>query len=329
MPKVKDVKEFWEENPLWTGESEFTPGSKDFFEEHDCIVINDCQGGRFDDRFLPSESNMARVLDLGCGIGFWTVQLAKRGCGQIVAADLTENALNLARKRCQIFNIEAEFRRENAEKMSFPDHSFTHVNCQGVIHHTPNTEACVAEIARVLMEGGSASISVYYKNFVLRMWPAIGYLGRFLSKLGFKLKGRGRENIYLEDDVNEIVRLYDGMDNPIGKAYSKKEFIDMLSAYFEIDETFLHFFPSRSLPFKLPAVVRRFLDKHLGFLIYATLTKKYRDGQESYGTRVAEAYGKDTTTHLMTSEPKKHRRKIRSRRSSYACTGAHRPVHEG
>lgn len=278
MPEVKDVKAFWEENPLWTGESEYPPGSREFFEEHDFFCIDDCLGGQIDERIFPPAKNRVRVLDLGCGIGFWTVQLSRRGCTQLVAADLTENAIELARIRCQIFDVAADFRQQNAEKMSFPNESFSHVNCQGVIHHTPNTEACIAEIARVLDKDGSASISVYYRNMVLKLWPAFGFVGRLLSKIGFQLKGRGRESIYAEADVNEIVRLYDGNKNPIGKVYSKEEFIELLSPYFDVEETFLHFFPSRSLPFKLPAVMRRLLDKNLGFLIYATVKKKSPDG---------------------------------------------------
>ena len=54
--------------------------------------------------------------------------------------------------------------------------------------------------------------------------------------------GRGREKIFLEKDPNEIVRLYDGGDNPIGKAYSKNEFIKRLDPYFKINQSFLHFF---------------------------------------------------------------------------------------
>lgn len=275
---IRDVKEFWEENPLWTGESGYQTGSLEFFKEHDFVCIHECQGGRFDERFVPAEKNRDGVLDLGCGIGFWTVQLAKRGCYNIVAADLTENALRLARKRCELFGVEAKFMQENAEALTFEDQYFHHVNCQGVIHHTPDTESCVAEIARVLKPGGSASISVYYKNLILRIWPAIGFIGKSLSRFGFKLKGRGREGIYAEHDVNEIVRLYDGVDNPIGKAYSRKEFIDMLSPHFDVEETFLHFFPARSLPFKVPAFLHRFLDRNLGFLIYANVTKKSKIG---------------------------------------------------
>jgi SAM-dependent methyltransferase len=274
MPNIDDVKDFWEENPLWTGESKYTPGSKEFFTEHDVVCIEDCQAGTFDLRTVPDARNKDRVLDLGCGIGFWTIQLAQRGCDNIVAADLTQNAIEIAKKRCDIFHVKAEFSQQNAEKMTFEDGSFSHVNCQGVIHHTPNTEVCVAEISRVLRHEGTASISVYYKNIFLRLWPFIGCLGGVLNKLGFCLKGRGRDSIVAEQNIDEIVRLYDGSDNPIGKAYSKKEFISMLSPYFNVEETYLHFFPSRALPFKLPRIVRLFLDKNAGFMIYATLTKK-------------------------------------------------------
>ena len=34
--------------------------------------------------------------------------------------------------------------------------------------------------------------------------------------------------------IDEIIRLYDGVDNPIGKAYTKEEFCRMLSPYFLI-----------------------------------------------------------------------------------------------
>jgi len=74
--------------------------------------------------------------------------------------------------------------------------------------------------------------------------------------------------------VNEIVRLYDGVKNPIGKAYSKNEFYAMLSPYFEVIEIFLHFFPARALPFKLSRGLHRFLDRHFGFMIFANLQKK-------------------------------------------------------
>ena len=34
MPNLKNVQEFWEENPLWTGESKYEPYTFEFYNEH-------------------------------------------------------------------------------------------------------------------------------------------------------------------------------------------------------------------------------------------------------------------------------------------------------
>ncbi|MBF0612082.1 MAG: class I SAM-dependent methyltransferase [Magnetococcales bacterium] len=276
MTKIDDVRSFWENNPLWTGESVHPAGSIPFFEEHREVYMADCFGGGFDLRFLPPPRPMGQamsVLDLGCGIGFWVSEFAMRGLSNLDAADLTEQALAITAKRLEAYGLKANLSLQNAEKMTFPDHTFDHVNCQGVIHHTPDTNATVAEIARVLKPGGTASISVYYRNPILRLWPYVRWLGWPLAKLGGGLKGRGREKIFLESNVDEIVRLYDGIENPIGKSYTREQFLSMLEKHFIVQETYLHFFPARALPFQLSAGLHRWLDKHLGFMIYATLKK--------------------------------------------------------
>lgn len=275
MRTIKDVHCFWEKNPLWTGESNYQPGTKAFFEEHRNVCINDCFAGELDARILSTPRlNSRSILDLGCGIGFWTVEFGLHGCSSITAADLTRNALELTKKRCKIYGIDAKYVQENAESLTFQSASFSHVNCLGVIHHTPNPEACIKEIHRVLEHHGTACISVYYKNIALRFWPAIKWIARILASLGARLSGRGRENLYRVSDVNEIVRLFDGEENPIGVCYSRKEFIHLLEPYFSVQELFVHYFPARTLPFKIPKKVHRFLDRSIGFLIYANVTKR-------------------------------------------------------
>lgn len=273
---IEDVKDFWESNPLWAGESRFPAGSKEFFDEHREIYIADCFAGTFDLRFLPPprpNGQNIRILDLGCGIGFWTVELGMRGINNIVAGDLTLRAVEMTEQRCDLFGVKAEIFQLNAEKIDFPDESFDHVNCQGVIHHTPDTQKSVAEIARVLKIGGTACISVYYRNFFLRAWPFLRWIGKILTVFGGGLKGRGREKIFSEGDVDEIIRLYDGNENPIGKSYSKESLEHMLSTYFVVDEIYLHFFPARALPFKLPRWLHKWLDRNVGFMVYATVRK--------------------------------------------------------
>lgn len=225
MIGLDEVAAFWEKNPLWTGESSNAPGTAPFYEEHRKIYISDCFAGNFDQRFLPPprpNGQSMRILDLGCGIGFWVIEFAMRGLNRLYAADLTEQALSLTKRRLEVYGATAELSQQNAEKLTFGDGIFDHVNCQGVIHPTPNTEAAISEIARVLKPGGTASISVYYRNPILKAWPYLRWLGWPLATLGGGLKGRGREkNIFLERDVDEIVRLYDGAENPLGKSYTR------------------------------------------------------------------------------------------------------------
>jgi 2-polyprenyl-3-methyl-5-hydroxy-6-metoxy-1,4-benzoquinol methylase len=276
MTDLNAVREFWEKNPLWTGESEFEPGTRTFFEEHRNVYISDCFAGHFDIRFLPpprAQGQQMRILDLGCGIGFWVSEFAMRGFSNLTAADLTAQAIEITSKRLSAYGLNAVLRQENAENLTFEDSSFDHVNCQGVIHHTPNTEKTIAEIARVLKEGGTASISVYYRNPILRAWPYIRWVGWPLAKLGGGLKGRGRESIFLEKDVNQIVRLYDGEKNPIGKCYTKSQFLELLQQHFVVEEIYQHFFPARAIPFRIPLKLHQWLDQHLGFMIYASVRR--------------------------------------------------------
>ena len=269
MPNVTDVKDFWENNPLWTGESNFSPGSIEFFEEHRSVTITDCFGGSFDQRFLPQPMKNAQnssILDLGCGVGFWVTEFSMRGLCNLHAADLTEAAIQITAKRLAAYEASANLSVQNAEQLDFQDESFDHVNCQGVIHHTPNTEKCVAEIARVLKSVGTASISVYYRNSILKMWPILRFLAWPLALFGGGLRGRGRESIFRVKDLDQIVRLYDGSNNPIGKSYTKDAFIQMLRPHFEVEETYLHFFPARTLPFKIPSFIHKWL--------YATVRKR-------------------------------------------------------
>lgn len=276
MTDLNNVRSFWENNPLWTGESAYDAGTRPFFEEHREVYIADCFSGSFDLRFLPPPRNAGqqmKILDLGCGIGFWVTEFALRGLHNLHAADLTQNALEITAKRLDAYGVSAELNRQNAEQLTFDSSIFDHINCQGVIHHTPDTDRTISEMARVLKSGGTASISVYYRNAILKAWPYLRWLGWPLAKLGGGLKGRGRESIFLEKDVDQIVKLYDGSENPIGKSYTKEQFIEMLRLHFIVEETYLHFFPARALPFKVPGSIHRWLDKNLGFMIYATVRK--------------------------------------------------------
>lgn len=274
VPTIENVRAFWNSNPLWTGESDFELGSKSFFEEHRRVCRDDCFAGQVDDRIFMPAAKDARVLDLGCGIGFWLVEFWERGFRNLTGVDLSKTSLEIAHQRCDVYGVSAQLHVGNAESLVFETGSFDHVNCQGVIHHTPNTQQALNEIARVLRPGGTASVSVYYRNLTLRHWRLVRPLAKFAAALGSRLRGRGREGIYAIADADEIVRHYDGDANPVGKAYTSQQFEHMVREQFEIVAVYYHFFPARSLPIRIPVAFHRVLDRRLPFMIYLNLRRR-------------------------------------------------------
>src|ERR1044071_6701328 len=88
-----------------------------------------------------------RVLEIGCGLGTDGAQFAKAGA-IYTGVDLTDAAVELARKRFELFNLPGEFRTADAENLDFADNSFDLVYSHGVLHHTPDTVRAVKEVYR-------------------------------------------------------------------------------------------------------------------------------------------------------------------------------------
>ncbi len=271
---IDDVKRFWSENPLWTGESAYEPGTMEFYEEHREVYISDCFAGKMDERIFPEEAKDEPILDLGCGVGFWLIEFAKRGFKKVNGADLTLASLKLAKTRTDLYGYDVSLTEQNAESMTFPDGSFQHVNCLGVVHHTPHPDKAIGEIARILKPNGTASISVYYKNAVIRAWPILRPFALALGYFGAKMKGRGREGIYKLKSVDDVIRYYDGDKNPIGIGYTRSEFVAELEKHYEIEEIYFHFFPARSFPIPIPRFLHRILEWFLPFMIVGKVRKK-------------------------------------------------------
>lgn len=258
------VRAFWENNPLYAGESKHEPGSAAFFSDHERVTLYE-HSGALHPVFVRDVAPGIDLLDVGCGIGFWTEQFARRGA-RVTACDLTDRACQLTRQRLAFAGLQADVRNGNAEALPFADGSFTHVNCQGVIHHTPNTAQCLVEFHRVLRPGGTLCVSVYYRTLPLRFRLFYRLVTRAAGAV-MKLSGRGRETMFTADDPEDLVRLYDGADNPIGRSYTRAEVRQMLNPYFEVLEEVRFGFPRRVLPISLPDRLHAALARRLGLMI--------------------------------------------------------------
>jgi SAM-dependent methyltransferase len=104
------------------------------------------------------------LLEIGCGMGFDSAEFLKRGV-RVTATDLTANAVDLTRKHFAHEGLEAEdVLTASALNLPFPDESFDAVWANGVIHQTGDSAHAIGEVQRVLVPGGRAIISHFYRR---------------------------------------------------------------------------------------------------------------------------------------------------------------------
>ena len=90
------------------------------------------------------------VLEIGCGTGLFTAELAKTR-NRITAIDISPDLLALARER--VTGGEVTFRCENAYASTFADQSFDAIVGSSVLHHLDVPRA-LREFHRLLRPGG-------------------------------------------------------------------------------------------------------------------------------------------------------------------------------
>lgn len=96
----------------------------------------------------------SRLLDVGCGAGA-LCYFAKKKYENIYGIDISENALNIAKK----YNIITSKVNLNEERLPYEDNYFDAVTCLDVIEHVFEPVEVIEEINRVLRKGGVLVIS--------------------------------------------------------------------------------------------------------------------------------------------------------------------------
>lgn len=99
------------------------------------------------------------ALDVGCGTGNYTIELAKRGA-DVIGVDSSEEMLAWARIKAQKADIEASFVAADATNLPFPDSSFDTVISNGLLCFLKEPEKALIEMHRVLKPGGRLVIGV-------------------------------------------------------------------------------------------------------------------------------------------------------------------------
>lgn len=119
-----------------------------------------------------------KVLEVGVGAATDFLQWVRAGA-RAHGIDLTEEAVEHARRRLAVYGLEAEeVRVADAENLPFPDDTFDLVYSWGVIHHSPDPMRALREIVRCTRPGGEVKVMVYNRRslYAFYQWLRFGPL---------------------------------------------------------------------------------------------------------------------------------------------------------
>lgn len=120
---------------------------------------------------VPGDRKL-RVLDLGCGTGFFLSDLVA-SFPDSYGLDLSQAMLGVAREKDAIRH---RLVAGDGTRLPFADGSFDVVLCRGSLHHLPNLNTALAEINRVLSDDGYLAFSEPSNGaFIIRLARKIMY----------------------------------------------------------------------------------------------------------------------------------------------------------
>jgi SAM-dependent methyltransferase len=290
---LKDrVRAFWQAHPCGTKFSDAAMGTPEFFER--------VEAHRYTKEWhIPDAADFAgarglRVLEIGCGLGTDGAQFAKAGA-DYTGIDLTEAAIELARRRFEVSGLRGEFRVADAENLDFADQSFDLVYSHGVLHHTPDTARAVQEIHRVLKPGGRAIVMLYHRGSYnyrvgIRILRRAG-AGLLRSESGLRvvhsltgepmdslrehaglLTAKTNGHVSSDDFLSQST---DGAGNPLARVYSRHEARELFKVYRKV-ELRAYFLNKRFIPLigkLLPRSLESALASRWGWHLWIYATK--------------------------------------------------------
>src|SRR2546421_933284 len=285
------VRAFWQEHPCGSKFSDAEIGTREFFDR--------VEQHRYEKEWhIPAAADFAstrglRVLEIGCGVGTDGLQFARAGAAY-TGVDLTEAAVDLARKNFESARMPGEFRVSDAEKLDFTDESFDIVYSHGVLHHTPDIAAAVREIHRVLKPGGRAIVMLYHRGSYnyrigIRVLRRAG-AGLLKSESGIKIVHRltgepvdslrehaasltsANGNFSAAELLNQST---DGAGNPLARVYSRSEARKLFRDFRQV-ELRAYFLNKRFIPLignVLPKSIESALASRWGWHLWIYATK--------------------------------------------------------
>ena len=159
-----------------------------------------------------------KVLDLGCGFGWFCRWAREQGASHVLGIDVSEKMLARARTTTQDPAI--TYTKVDMEHLELPTESFDLVYSSLALHYVKNLNGLMAEVYRSLVAGGRLVFSVEHPIFTAptepnwsldgagrKIWPIDRYLDVGPRSTDWLAKAVVKQHRTLATYINMLVRL--------------------------------------------------------------------------------------------------------------------------
>jgi len=166
---------------------------------------------------LPNLSGL-KVLDLGCGFGWFCRWARERGAAHVLGIDVSEKML--ARARAATADPAITYVRADLEHLDLQAESFDVVYSSLALHYVENLSGLMSQAYGSLFPGGALVFSVEHPIFTApsepnwslnatgrKIWPVDGYLNEGPRSTNWLAKGVIKQHRTLATYINMLIRV--------------------------------------------------------------------------------------------------------------------------
>jgi ubiquinone/menaquinone biosynthesis C-methylase UbiE len=166
---------------------------------------------------LPNLSGL-KVLDLGCGFGWFCRWARQQGAAEVVGIDVSEKMLR--RGRAATADPAITYIRADMEQLELPPEAFDLVYSSLALHYVENLSGVLSQAYRSLVPSGALVFSVEHPIFSAppdpswllnsagrKAWPVEGYLDEGPRSTDWLAKGVIKQHRTLATYINMLIAI--------------------------------------------------------------------------------------------------------------------------